>query len=50
MDSQFDFKQAHGTGMAIFALKQTVDFTVIRTHLYTCASLMQIKASDRVNH
>ena len=25
-DSQFGFKQAHGTGMAIFALKQTVDF------------------------
>ena len=25
-DSQFDFKQAHGTEMAIFALKQTVDF------------------------
>ena len=25
-DSQFAFKQAHGTEMAIFALKQTVDF------------------------
>ena len=25
-DSQFGFKQAHGTEMAIFALKQTVDF------------------------
>ena len=25
-DSQFSFKQAHGTEMAIFALKQTVDF------------------------
>ena len=24
--SQFGFKQAHGTEMAIFALKQTVDF------------------------
>ena len=24
-DSQFDFKQAHGTEMAIFALKKTVD-------------------------
>ena len=26
VDSQFGFKQAHGTEMAIFALKQTVDF------------------------
>ena len=25
-DSQFGFKQAHGPEMAIFALKQTVDF------------------------
>ena len=25
-DCQFDFKQAHGTEMAIFALKQRVDF------------------------
>ena len=25
-DSQFGFKQEHGTEMAIFALKQTVDF------------------------
>ena len=25
-DCQFGFKQAHGTEMAIFALKQTVDF------------------------
>ena len=25
-DSQFGFKQAHGTKLAIFALKQTVDF------------------------
>ena len=25
-DSQFGFKQAHGTEMALFALKQTVDF------------------------
>ena len=25
-DSQFGFKQAHGTEMAIFALKQTADF------------------------
>ena len=32
-DSQFGFKQAHGTEMAIFALKQTVDFTVSNMHL-----------------
>ena len=25
-DNQFGFKQAHGTEMVIFALKQTVDF------------------------
>ena len=25
-DSQFDFKQAHGTEMAIFLLKRTIDF------------------------
>ena len=25
-DSQFGFKQAHGTEIAIFALKQTIDF------------------------
>ena len=40
-DSQFSFKQARGTEMDIFAPKQTVDFTVIRAHLYTCAFLMQ---------
>ena len=37
-DSQFGLKQAHRTEIAIFALKQTVDFTVIRTHLYTMFS------------
>ena len=40
-DSQFGFKQAHGTEIAIFVLKQTMDFTVIRTQLYTCDFLMQ---------
>ena len=38
-DSQFCFKQAHGIEMAIFALKQTVDF--YRKQNYTCAFLMQ---------
>ena len=36
-DSQFGFKQAHGTEMAIFTLKKIV----IRTQLYKCAFLMQ---------
>ena len=40
-DSQFGFNRAHGKEMAIFALKQAVIFTVIRTHLCTCAFLMQ---------
>ena len=40
-DSQFDFKQAHLTEMAIFAPKHTVDFYHDQTHLYTCAFLMQ---------
>ena len=41
-DSQFGFKQADGTKMAIFALKKTVDFyTVFKIHLYTCAFLMR---------
>ena len=36
-DSQFSFKRVHGTEMAIFALKQTVDF--YRNHdtpVYMC--------------
>ena len=42
-DSQFGFKQAHATEMAIFALKQTVDFCRNQdTPVYTvCAFLMQ---------
>ena len=32
-DSQFGFKQAYGTEMAIFALKQTVDFSCDRAYL-----------------
>ena len=37
-DSQFGFEQAHGTEMAIFALKQTVDFYRNQdAPVYTCA-------------
>ena len=46
----FSFKQAHGTEIAIFALKQTVDFD--RNHdtpVYMCF-LDAKKAFDRVNH
>ena len=39
-DSQFGFKQAHGTEMTIFALKQTVDFHR-NQDTPTCAFLMQ---------
>ena len=49
-DSQFGFKQAHGTEIAIFALKQTVDF--YHNHdipVYMCF-LDAKKAFDRVNH
>ena len=36
-DSQFGFKQAHGTEMAIFALQQTVDFYCNQdTPVYMC--------------
>ena len=49
-DSQFGFKQAHGTEMAIFALKQTVDFYSNQdTPVYMCF-LDEKKAFDRVNH
>ena len=49
-DSQFGFKQAHGTEMAIFALKQTVDFYLNHdAHVYMCF-LDAKKAFDRVNH
>ena len=44
------FKQAHGTEMAIFAVKQTVDFYHNHdTHVYMCY-LDAKKAFDRVNH
>ena len=48
--SQFGFKQAHGTEMAIFALKQTVDsYRNQDTPVYMCF-LDAKKAFDRVNH
>ena len=49
-DSQFDFKRAHETEMAIFALKQRVDFYHNHdTPAYMCF-LDAKKAFDRVNH
>ena len=49
-DSQFGFKRAHGTEMAIFVLKQTVDFYHNQhTPVYTCF-LDAKKAFDRVNY
>ena len=37
VDSQFGFKQAHGTEITIFALKQTVDFYHNQdTPIYMC--------------
>ena len=49
-DRQFGFKQAHGTEMAIFSLKQTVDFYHNQdTPVYMCF-LDAKMAFDRVNH
>ena len=49
-DSQFGLKRAHGTEMAIFAFKQTVDFYCYQdTPVYMCF-LDAKKAFDRVNH
>ena len=48
--SQFGFGRAHGTEMAIFALKKTVDFYHNQdTPVYMCF-LDAKKAFDRVNH
>ena len=47
--NQFGFKQAYWTEMAMFTLNQTVDFTLIWPHLYTCAFMIKKKAFDRVN-
>ena len=49
-DRQFGFKRAHGTEMAIFALKQSVDlYRNQDRHVYMCF-LAAKKAFDRVNH
>ena len=49
-DSQFGFKQAHGTEMAIYALKQTVDFYLNQdTPVYMCFFDAK-KVFDGVNH
>ena len=49
-DSQFGFKRPHGTEMAIFALKQPVDFYCNQdTPVYMCF-LDAKKAFDRVKH
>ena len=48
--SQFGFKQAYGKEMAIFAVKQTVDFYRYQdTHVYICF-LDAKNAFDRVYH
>ena len=49
-DSQFSFKQAHGTEMTIFVLKQTVDFYRNQDILVYMCFLDAKKAFDRVNH
>ena len=41
-DSQFGFKRAHWTEMAYLHTSKQI-FTVIRTHMYTYALLMQIR-------
>ena len=41
-DSQFGFKQAHGTEMAIFAFKQTADFLLINTIISRILLLLHI--------
>ena len=49
-NSKLGFKQAHGTEVAIFALKQTVDFYRNQdTHVYTYF-LDAKKPFDRENH
>ena len=49
-DSQFGFKRAHGTEIAIFALKQAVDFCRNQdTPVYMCFFDAKT-AFDRVNH
>ena len=49
-DSQFGFKQAHGIEMALFALKQAVDFYRNKdTPVYMCFRDAK-NAFDRVNY
>ena len=49
-DSQFGFKRAHGTEIAIFAINQTINFYCNQdTPVYMCF-LAANKAFDRVNH
>ena len=49
-DSQFGFKQGHETEMAVFALKQTVDFYHNQdTYVHMCF-LDAKKAFDKVYH
>ena len=50
-DSQFGFKQAHGTKLPYLHSMKFKIFTVIRAHLYTCMCFLDAeKAFDRVNH
>ena len=49
-DNEFGFKQAHGTEMAIFALKQTVDFYRNQDTPVYMYFLDAKKTFDRVNH
>ena len=49
-DSQFGFKAAHGTEMAIFALKQTVEYYKSKNSPVYLCFLDAKKAFDRVNH
>ena len=49
-DSQFGFKQAHLTEMAIFALKQRVDFYRNQDKLVYVCFLDAKRAFDRINH
>ena len=49
-DSQFGFQRAHGTEMAIFALKQTVDFYRNQNTPVYLFFLDAKKVFDRVNH
>jgi hypothetical protein len=49
-DSQFGFKEGHGTELAIFALKQTIEYYRDRDSPVFLCFLDAKKAFDRVNH